>query len=241
MGKWMMTILFLIVSAFLTRVLPFSDYFRNVDTMIHEFGHAVVTLLLSGKVYSISLFSDHSGVTQSAITRGWALIPVGLAGYMTASLTAWLLFRLDAKGREGMGMKAVLLVAIVSLLLFVRNQFGVLWLLGFIVLTALILLFAGRTVGRIYYLIVAFLTLEESVMGPFSLVLYALENPAQAGDATLLAIHSPLPAVVWALLLTLFALWCATKALAAFLASSKSRPGRGAGQSSGMRLRGERF
>ena len=62
MSNWVKTILFLIGSAVLTHWIP-SSFFRNLDTMVHEFGHAVVTLALSGKVMYIELYSDHSGVT----------------------------------------------------------------------------------------------------------------------------------------------------------------------------------
>ena len=44
----------------------------------------------------------------------------------------------------------------------------------------------------------------------------------QAGDATLLSRHFPLPAVVWALLMLAFALWCAKKALDAFIRGLKA-------------------
>lgn len=70
MNKWLKTLLFLAGSALLTRFIPFSSLFRNLDTMFHEFGHALVTLLLSGSVLRIELYPDHSGVTYSAIAAG---------------------------------------------------------------------------------------------------------------------------------------------------------------------------
>lgn len=55
MNKWLKTILLLVGSAILTRLIPFSYVFRTVDTMIHEFGHALVTLLTSGRVLAVDL------------------------------------------------------------------------------------------------------------------------------------------------------------------------------------------
>ena len=86
MNKWLKTILFLVASVFLTRFIPFSSLFRNLDTMIHEFGHALMTLLLSGKVLRIELYADHSGVTYSSMLTPGRSILVSLAGYVTASL-----------------------------------------------------------------------------------------------------------------------------------------------------------
>ncbi|MCZ8513934.1 M50 family metallopeptidase [Paenibacillus filicis] len=224
MSNLIKTILFLVVSAFLTHLIPFSDFFRNLDTMIHEFGHAAVTLLLSGKVMYIELFSNHSGVTYSQVTRHWSLIPIALAGYMTASLFAVFLFRQRAKGRQRFGLQVMTVIAIVALAFFIRNEFGVMWVLGFIVLNTVMLTFMPRWLCDLYYLLVAFLTLEESVFGPFSLILYALQDPAQAGDATNLAKVTPIPSVGWAVFFTLFALWCAMRALRWFFSGRQRSP-----------------
>ncbi|SDD51784.1 Peptidase M50B-like [Paenibacillus sp. UNCCL117] len=222
MGNLIKTVLFLIVSAFLTHLVPFSDYFRSLDTMIHEFGHALVTLLLSGKVMYIELYANHSGVTYSQVSSRWSLIPISLAGYMIASLFALLLFQLRAYGKERLGLQLITVVAVLSLVLFVRNQAGILWLLGFVVLTVLMLALAPRWLRDLYYLLLAFLTLEESVFGPLSLLLYAWNDPSKAGDATNLALVTPVPAVGWALLFTLFSLWCAVRALQHFFRGRRS-------------------
>lgn len=221
MSKWLLTVLFLIGSAFLTHLIPFSSFFRYLDTTIHEFGHALVTLLLSGKVMYIELYADHSGVTKSMMTRSWAVIPVALSGYITASLFAWLLFALNARDLHRRGLLLITLLALLSLVLFVRNGYGMVWLSGFIALNAVVMLWGGRTLTRWYFLLVAFLTLEESVFGPFSLVLLALDRPGQAGDATLLAQVTAAPATVWAIGFTLFALWCAKRALQCFFGRSR--------------------
>jgi hypothetical protein len=221
MGSLLKTVLFLFVSAILTRFIPFSSFFRNVDTLVHEFGHAVVTLLLSGKVMYIVLNADHSGVTYSTMTKSWAVIPVSLAGYMTASLFAWLLFRLHAAGRQRTGLQVLTLVSAAALVLFVRNPFGIAWLGGFLVLTVAVLALAPRWLRSGYYLFIAFLSLEESVVGPFSLTMMASRAPGQAGDATNLARSTHLPAVFWAGLFSLFALWCAMRALRHFFREGK--------------------
>ena len=106
MSNWVKTILFLIGSAVLTHWIP-SCVFRNLDTMVHEFGHAAVTLALSGKVMYIELYRDQSGVTLSTMTKHWAIIPVSLAGYMTASVFAWFLFSAYAKGSSVLGLQVM--------------------------------------------------------------------------------------------------------------------------------------
>jgi hypothetical protein len=222
MSNWAKTILFIIGSALLTHMplIP-SSFFRNLDTMVHEFGHAAMTLALSGKVMYIELYDDHSGVTYSSITWAWALIPVSLAGYFTASLFAWFLFSAYAKGKQRLGLQVMIALAVLSLVLFVRNMFGVTWLLGFVVLTVLVLALTPKWLRDFYYLLVAFICLEESVFGPFSLIIYAIRSSRQAGDATNLAQYTGVPAILWAVIFTLFSLWCAKQAVQAFLGRKK--------------------
>nr|WP_235775605.1 MULTISPECIES: M50 family metallopeptidase [Paenibacillus] len=214
----MKTILFLIGSVFLTRWIPFSSLFRNLDTMIHEFGHAAVTLLLSGRVLRIELYADHSGVTYSAVQAGFRSVLVALAGYTSASLFALLLFRLYVKGRKDWGLILSTAVAVVMLALYVRGSFGMLWLTGFACLN-MIMLMAGNGIRTFYYLLLAFLTLEESVVGALYLVFAAAGSPGGAGDATNLARLTGVPAVFWAILFLAFALICAKWALGAFFQS----------------------
>lgn len=223
MGKWIMTIAFLIICAFLTRWIPYTEFFRYLNTMIHEFGHAVTTLMLSGRVLNIELYADHSGVTRSAVAESWKLVPIGLAGYMISSLFAWFLFAMDYKNKQKAGLMVITAVAALSLIFFVRNGFGVWWLAGFIALNIIMILLARGKFERIYFLIIAFLTLEESVFSAFSLILYAFNDPGQAGDATLLRDSTGLPAMLWAVVFTIFAVWCAKKGLTLFVGEKRKR------------------
>lgn len=223
MSNLIKTVLFLFVTAFLTHLIPFNHFFRSLNTMIHEFAHAVVTLALSGHVMYIELYANHSGVTYSQITSQWSLIPISLAGYTFASLFAWYMFHARAKGKERLGLQMITIVAVLSLVLFVRNEYGIMWLIGFVLLNILMLAFMPRWLRDVYYLLLAFLMLEEAVFGSFSLILYALQNPAQAGDATNLSLATPVPALGWAIFFTVFSLWCATRSLRLFLGGRKSR------------------
>jgi hypothetical protein len=223
MIKWSKTILYILGSAILANFLPFSAFFKNIDTLIHEFGHAIMTLALSGSVMDIALYSDQSGVTRSAVSNGWSMLPIGLAGYMTASLFTLYLFTSYAKGRQRSGLIAITIIAAVTLVLFVRNGYGFTWLIGFIAFNVVVLMFAGKGISRFYYLLIAFLSLEESVFGPIWLNIAAVIRPGKAGDATVLSQTTSIPALVWSIWFTLFALWCAKQAIAAFAGQAKMK------------------
>jgi hypothetical protein len=214
--KWSKTILYILGSAILANFLPFSSFFKNVDTLIHEFGHAVVTLALSGRVMEIALYSNQSGVTRSVVSNGWSMLPIGLAGYMTASLFTWYLFASYSKGKQRSGLIAITIIAAVALMLFVRNGYGIIWLIGFIGINVVVLMFAGKGISRFYYLLIAFLSLEESVFGPIWLNVAAVTSQGKAGDASLLSNTTSVPAIVWSFWFTLFAVWCAKQAITAF-------------------------
>lgn len=215
MNKWLKAILFLAVSACLTRLIPFSSWFRILDTMVHELGHAFVTLLMSGRVLSIELNPDHSGVTYSVLSAGWGPIVVSLAGYISASLFAVLMFYLYFKKKQEQGLLLITGLALLMIIFFVRTGYGVWWLSIFIVIN-LIFYFLGTRIRNFYYLLLAFLCLEESVVGPLFLGLRAMTAPGKAGDATNLANLTVFPAVAWSLLFFLFSLWCAKVALQFF-------------------------
>ncbi|MDF2814851.1 MAG: rane protein [Paenibacillus sp.] len=222
MSRWMVTIALLVGSAILNHWIPFSSFFRNLDTMVHEFGHAIATLLLSGKVLYIYLFADHSGVTYSYITGGWRVIPMAMAGYITASLFAVYLFYAYSRGRLTQGLVVCSVLAVLCLALFVRNGYGMAWIIGFLVVNGIVIILPFRWLKTFYYLLVAFVSLEESVVGPVGLAIMALNNPSKAGDASSLAQATGVPAPVWGIVFVVIALVCARSAIGYFM----RKPGR---------------
>ncbi|WP_068786173.1 M50 family metallopeptidase [Paenibacillus phocaensis] len=212
MNKWLKALLFLVGAAILTRLIPFSDWFRMLDTMVHELGHAIVTLLASGQVLRIELNPDHSGVTYSVLASGWSQLAVSLAGYISASLFAVAMFFGYSRQNQAAGLVLISMMALVSLLLFVRSGYGRGWLILFLFINAAFFLLGGR-IRNFYYLLLAFLCLEESVMGPVTLLLNSIVSPGQAGDATSLARLTGVSPLVWSLIFLAISLVCALSAL----------------------------
>ncbi|WP_270167380.1 M50 family metallopeptidase [Paenibacillus sp. SYP-B4298] len=233
MNSWWRIILFLIGSAVLTRFIPFSSFFRNLNTLIHEFGHALVTLLLSGRVLRIDLNPDHSGVTYSMLPSSsyWGIMSVSLAGYILAALMSVLLFYLYYKKLAKAGLWLLTVIAVINVVFFVHEGFGFQWLLGLIVLNAAVLFIGsrrgrgsfGELMLRGYYLLIAFLILEESALSPLVLVFYSLTEPSAAGDAANLAELTSIPALVWSLLFTLVSVYCAKLSLGWLARSWRTR------------------
>ncbi|NGZ74913.1 M50 family metallopeptidase [Saccharibacillus alkalitolerans] len=234
MPKWAKTVLYLLAAAVLTRLIPFSSLFRNLDTMIHEFGHAVVALATSGRVSQIDLNADHSGVTYVTTYSTWSSIVVSLAGYMSASLFAVLMFYGYYKRQQKQGLILMTAVALIMLILYVHQGFGVVWLIGFIAVNA-VMYFIWEPARNFYYLLLCFLTLEESVISPLYLVWASVTSPRAAGDAALLARETFVPAIGWSILFVAFSLLCANWAIRLFAKTHESRSAGRSGSGSGSR------
>ncbi|MFC0334327.1 M50 family metallopeptidase [Paenibacillus sepulcri] len=199
----------MLITIFLTRFIPFSAYFRNVDTLVHELSHALVTLVLSGKVRSIHLFSNGGGVTFSSYADTWVAIPIALAGYMGSALFALFLFRLYASRKERTGLNIAAGLAVIGLALFVRNGYGMAWCAVFAAATFVIAAIAPAWLRHGYYLLIAFIVLVESIISPFTILSNAFMAWGTAGDAASLGRVTFIPTIVWALLFMAFSLLCA--------------------------------
>lgn len=213
MFTWLRASLIFIVVLLLTRFIPFSSFFRNVNTLVHELAHGAAALVLRGGVMEIHLFADQSGVTYTRFHEGWMMIPIALAGYIGASLYTVLLFAMYSRGRIQEGLWIVAILAALALALFVRNGYGMAWSLGFAVVTALIAMLGPTWLKKGYYLLIAFLSLVESVVSALVILYLSVVDSAAAGDATSLSQATDVPAILWGILFAAFALWCAKLSL----------------------------
>jgi hypothetical protein len=98
---------------------------RNVITIVHEAGHALVAVLAGRRCHGIRLHSDTSGVTLSrGKPEGPGMVCTVLAGYLAPSLLG-----LAFAGLVGADRVTALLVVCAMLLLgvlvLIRNAYGV--------------------------------------------------------------------------------------------------------------------
>ncbi|MEQ7126252.1 M50 family metallopeptidase [Actinopolymorpha sp. B11F2] len=102
---------------------------RNVVTIAHEGGHALVALLVGRRLSGIRLHSDTSGVTISrGRPTGPGMVATALAGYVAPSLLGLGFAAMLTAGR----ITALLwlsIAALAAMLLLVRNAYGILSIL----------------------------------------------------------------------------------------------------------------
>ncbi|MEU1981614.1 M50 family metallopeptidase [Nocardia sp. NPDC019395] len=98
---------------------------RNVVTIAHEGGHALLALLSGRRLNAITLHSDTSGLTvSSGKPYGFGMILTALAGYPAPPLVGLGFAALLGAGRITL-MLWIAIAALVAMLVMIRNVYGV--------------------------------------------------------------------------------------------------------------------
>ncbi|MBE1460064.1 hypothetical protein H4W79_004278 [Nocardiopsis terrae] len=176
---------------------------RNVVTIAHEGGHALVALLSGRQLTGIRLHSDTSGVTVSrGRPTGVGMILTVFAGYVAPSVIGLLGILMLMSGR----ITALLWLSIVvlaAMLLMIRNFYG-----------ALSVVFTGAVVfgvswftphevqAAFAYLFIWFL-LFAGVRPVLELQLQRVRNPSPHSDADQLARLTGLSGTFWVMVFLL--------------------------------------
>ena len=181
----------------LTRWGPLVLYpFKLFTTWVHEVGHAVMTLIVGGSVTSIAIEPNTSGVTRSLIPQG--RIAQGLvasAGYLGASIVGCGLM-IAARGSKGAQriLWAIGAFMLVTLVMWMRNPFGVAVVLGWSV--ALVAL-SHQGGGRIAMFVLSLLAVQVALDSVYDIRVLFLIHGGHS-DADTMATLFVLPAWLWA-------------------------------------------
>ncbi|MFZ4399207.1 MAG: M50 family metallopeptidase [Bacteroidales bacterium] len=207
----------LLASCLVITRLPFiGKFFRVVNTLIHESGHALMALLLSGKVYRIDLMSDTSGSALTATKNGFSSFLVSLAGYPASALFAYFCFYCIEQKAANYVVYILTGIAFLNLIFYIRNAYGVFWILIFVAIAVMIIYLNESMLMYSFALLCSFIILTDAVISNINLLVISIKTPKAAGDAKNLSDATHLPAILWALLLLAFSILCAYKTIWAF-------------------------
>jgi len=183
----------------LVRIPIVGKVFKVFYTMIHELGHALMTVLTSGEIISISLFADTSGNTITKSKGKFGQFLIAIAGYPIAAVMAFVFFYLIYKEKTNVVLFIFAGIALVELVFWIRNVYGILWLVAFVV--ALLLVYRMEVVIYSYAITIFFssILLIESLISGIQLLYISIKNPSNAGDASNLKKITYVPAVIWAM------------------------------------------
>jgi hypothetical protein len=191
---WLAAAVSLLVS--LTPAAEVALYpFRLFTTWVHEVGHAVATVAVGGRVSSIVIQPDASGLTYSLVPDArLARGVVASAGYLGAALVGCLLIaatRIDRRAQALLGGVGAFML--LTLLLWIRNPFGAGVVLAW---AAAFLLLARRGLGPAAQFLVGLLAVQVALNAVYDIrVLYLVDGPS---DAVTMARLFLLPAWLWA-------------------------------------------
>lgn len=199
-----MFVLFLAIGLIVTRVPVIGKYFRSVNTMFHEDGHAIFSLIFGKGTDRIELFANTEGVAQTYTNKGilgWIpRILISIAGYPFASFIAFVFYYFLVKEQYDVLLYGLFVTIVLNLILWVRNSYGIIWLVTF-----------GGILGYLYYLgngdyiayfmlFIGSILLVESVYSSLIILILSIKQPDDAGDSTSLRKSTMISSRFWGLL-----------------------------------------
>jgi len=184
-----------------------GNYISIINTVIHESGHAFVALF-GGQVESISLFMNSDGVTYG-IESIWIInFFTSIAGYVISSLMAFLSFWLIRKKQYTFLIDILLGFILLNLIFWVRNPYGIFWLVSFGIIFLSLLIKGSKTLINNLLLLIASVLLVESIGSAYDILIISMMHPQSAGDATNLSnLTVILPAQAWGTFFFAQSLW----------------------------------
>jgi len=212
----------LITALLLTHIPVLGKYFRSVNTLVHEAGHAFTTLILSGEVISVNLFADTSGTTVTKAKGKFPQAVIALAGYPVSALTGWLLLFLLHKGLTLYILFILTSIALIITILSLRNAYGLFWAGTFIVLNLLLIYYNNRGLILVFSTFYAVIIFTDAVISSVVLFVLSIRQPRKAGDASNLQKITKIPAVAWSILLLVFTLFISWLSVTHYFPSIKN-------------------
>ncbi len=170
---------------------------RNVVTIAHEGGHALVAVLSGRRLAGIRLHSDTSGLTVSVgRPTGPGMVFTGLAGYVAPSLLGLGGAALAATGRITLLLWLGLL-PLAGMLLMIRNIYGGLTLLVTGGLVFAVTWYAAPSIQAVFAYLAVWFLLVGGVRPVFELQHKRSRRAAPYSDADQVARLTRVPGIVW--------------------------------------------
>ncbi len=190
--------------------IPFiGKYIRLISTMIHEGGHVLMGLILGEKIIKVNLFKDASGEAAVSISNKFKKLMIALVGYPSTALMAFFSFWLISKTYHYYYVIGITVLVAIFLLFYIRNLFGIIWALSFVIANGLLIYFQQLTTISILAQIYACIIFIESIFSCFILTYISFASPKTQSDASNVASVIFLPKQLVAIIFTAFNLYIA--------------------------------
>ncbi len=196
-GHWLSAAVAVSLVVSLTPWAQFLLYpLKLFTTWVHECGHALMTILVGGRVTSITIEPDTSGLTRSLVPAGRvARGLVASSGYLGAAAVGCLLM---AATRVEKWARVILLslgaCMLITLVLWMRNVFGFAVVLAWgVALVAL----ARKAIGNAPRFLLSLLAIQVALNSVYDIRILFLIDRGQSDAATMARLFL-LPSWMWA-------------------------------------------
>lgn len=183
----------------LLRIPHVGTFLRSITTLIHEMAHAIMALIVGGTAGHMEIHEDRSGSIKTTVKSKFGRILVSLSGYILTALFVLMAFFLIKIEYYNWILVLLLIIALLGLLFFIRNAFGIIWLIAFCTANIILLSYGSTNLKMWTTLIITIVIFAESILSTFELMFIVVINPSQGGDAKNLANEIKIPAFLWAL------------------------------------------
>lgn len=197
---------YFIIAVILLNTPVIGKYIAILHTLIHEIGHAIMAIITGGKVASIKLFANTSGEAWSENTR-FGRILTTIVGYPFASVVSVILLKLLSEENYTLIMIIITTFVVVSFILWIRNVYGLIWVISFIYILYQVITANNPTIIIHLVTLLVCIIFIEAIQKAFTIFILSIRDPRNAGDASSLRRSTIIiPTQVWGLFFLIQAL-----------------------------------
>lgn len=193
--------IYLVIAVIITSIPIIGRYVSMVAILIHEIGHGLAAIVCGGRLKQIHLYANTEGVALTTHTDWFSKFITSLAGYIFTSVFGLLSIWLIRIGVTKVLIIIYLCFLVLTLLLWIRNLYGFIWIISFTGLFLLLLIYANDFYIEQILQLLTCIIYTESIRSAFVIMYLSFKQPQAAGDATSLKeITKLIPAFIWGIL-----------------------------------------
>lgn len=190
--------IYLVIALAAGRIPILGVYIALCNTLLHEIFHVICAVCFSGRIgHKITLNNDASGLAITSVKSRFARVLILYSGYTGSSLTAIGLFYFVNKGYFNIIISLFIILAVISVLLWVRNFYGFFWAISFVSILGFLVYKKYEIVIMHTSIFLSSVVLLESIFTAFTVFKLSFIQRKDAGDATSLAQATYIPAAFW--------------------------------------------
>jgi hypothetical protein len=171
MSTTSLILLYLAAALAISRLPMFRVYFSLCNTLIEKIIHVLaVVVTREGKSNKIKLYKNGSGETTSIVNSKIQKVMIVYIGFTGTLLLAMGLFYLLSFNKFHYVLYFFIGLLVISILLWIRNLFGLLWALSFVSLLAVPLYFRNELAILHISIFLSSLILIQAIINAFQVI-----------------------------------------------------------------------